>query len=140
MRISQDNPVLWSKNGFGLISEAIFALLQSGTVKEINGKSGRSFLNALLAGEKIDLATLTEMRRDKRTASDLKAADEQLADDLNGVLRAIQKKMLLTMLAHIDEPAGHMKEPDNELDRERGELSLLQRLTGAVSQEYLPHY
>lgn len=73
-------------------------MLQSGTVREINGKSGRSFLNALLAGEKIDLAKLTEMRRDKRTASDLKAADEQLADDLNGVLRAIQKKMLLTML------------------------------------------
>lgn len=120
MRISQDNPVLWSKNGFGLISEAIFALLQSGTVREINGKSGRSVLNALLSGEKIDLAKLTEMLRDKRTASDLKAADEQLADDLNGVLRAIQKKMLLTMLAHIDEPAGHMKEPDNELDRERG--------------------
>lgn len=86
------------------------------------------------------MAKLTEMRRDKHTASDLKAADEQLADDLNGVLRAIQKKMLLTMLAHIDEPAGHMKEPDNELDRERGELSLLQRLTGAVSQEYLPRY
>lgn len=37
-----------------------------GTVREINGKSGRGFLDALLAGEKIDLAKITEMRRDKK--------------------------------------------------------------------------
>lgn len=89
----------------------------SGTVREINGKSGRSFLDALLAGEKIDLAKITEMRQDKRIASNLKATDEQLVDDLNGILSAIQKKMLRTMLAHIDELARHIKELDDEIDR-----------------------
>ena len=89
----------------------------SGTVREINGKSGRGFLEALLAGEKIDLAKITEMRRDKRIASNLKASDEQLVDDLNGVLSTTQKKMLRTMLAHIDELARYIKELDDEIDR-----------------------
>lgn len=89
----------------------------SGTVREINGKSGRSFLDALLAGEKIDLAKITEMRRDKRIASNLKATDEQLVDDLNGILSVIQKKMLRTMLTHTDELARHIKELDDEIDR-----------------------
>lgn len=89
----------------------------SGTVREINGKSGRSFLDALLAGEKIDLAKITEMRRDKSIASNLKATDEQLVDDLNGVLSTTQKKILRTMLAHIDELSRHIKELDDEIDR-----------------------
>ena len=89
----------------------------SGTVREINGKSGRSFLDALLAGEKIDLAKITEMRRDKSIASHLKATDEQLVDDLNGVLSTTQKKILRTMLAHIDELSRHIKELDDEIDR-----------------------
>ena len=58
----------------------------SGIVREINGKSGHGFLDALLAGEKIDLAKITEMRRDKSVAPNLKATDEQLVDDMNGVL------------------------------------------------------
>lgn len=89
----------------------------SGTVREINGKSGRSFLDVLLAGEKIDLAKITEMRRDKSIASNLKATDEQLVDDLNGVLSTTQKKILRTMLAHIDELSRHIKELDDEIDR-----------------------
>ncbi len=89
----------------------------SGTVREINGKSGRSFLEALLSGEKIDLAKITEMRKDKRIASNLKTTDEQLVDDLNGILSVIQKKMPRTMLAHIDELASHIKELDDEIDR-----------------------
>jgi len=89
----------------------------SGTVREINGKSGRSFLDAILAGEQIDLAKITQMRRDKRIASNLKATDEQLVDDLNGILSVIQKKMLRTMLTHTDELAKHIKELDDEIDR-----------------------
>ena len=89
----------------------------SGTVREINGKSGRSFLDALLAGEKIDLAKITEMRRDKSIASHLKATDEQLVDDLNGVLSTTRKKTLQTMPAHNDELSRHIKELDDEIDR-----------------------
>lgn len=89
----------------------------SGTIKKINGKSGRNLLETLLAGKKIDMATITEMRRDKLIAANLKASDEQLVDDLNGVLSALQKKIMRTMLMHIDELAKHIKELDDEIDR-----------------------
>ena len=88
----------------------------SGTVREINGKSGRNFLEVVLSGEKIDLAKITEMRREKLIASNLKATDEQLVEDLNGVLSSVQKKMLRTMLMHIDELSKHIKELDAEID------------------------
>ena len=89
----------------------------SGTVSEINGKSGRNFLETLLSGEKIDMAKITEMRRDKLIAANLKATDEQLVDDLNGVLSGLQKKMMRTMLTHIDELAKHIKELDAQIDQ-----------------------
>ena len=56
----------------------------SGTVKKINGASGRNLLEALLSGEKIDLAKLVEMRDKKLIANNLEASDEQLADALKG--------------------------------------------------------
>ena len=82
----------------------------SGTIKAINGKSGRNLLETLLTGKKIDLAKITKMRRDKLIAANLKATDEQLVEDLNGVLSTLQKKMMRTMLTHIDELAKHIKE------------------------------
>ena len=57
------------------------------------------------------------MRRDKLIAANLKATDEQLVEDLNGVLSTLQKKMMRTMLTHIDELAKHIKELDDEIDR-----------------------
>lgn len=89
----------------------------SGTVKDINGKSGRNFLEALLTGEKIDMAKIMEMRRDKLIAANLKATDEQLVDDLNGVLSELQKKMMRTMLTHIDQLAKLIKELDDDIDQ-----------------------
>ncbi len=89
----------------------------SGTIKAINGKSGRNLLETLLTGKKIDLAKNTKMRRDKLIAANLKATDEQLVEDLNGVLSTLQKKMMRTMLTHIDELAKHIKELDDEIDR-----------------------
>lgn len=89
----------------------------SGTIKNINGVSGRNLLKALLAGEKMDLAKITDMRRDKLLANNLKATDEQLADDLNGVLTPIQRKMLGVLLKHIDELAEHIAELDDDIDR-----------------------
>ena len=63
------------------------------------------------------MAKIMEMRRDKRIAANLKATDEQLVDDLNGVLSALQKKMMRTMLTHIDELAKHIKSLDDEIER-----------------------
>ena len=65
----------------------------------------------------MDLAKITEMRRDKSIVSNLKATDGRLVDDLNGVLSAPRKKMLQTMPAYIDELSRHIKELDDEIDR-----------------------
>ena len=89
----------------------------SGTVKEINGKSGRSLLETLLTGEKIDMAKITEMRRTKQIAANLKATDEQLVDDMNGVLSGLQKRIMKTMLTHLDQLGKHIRDLDDEIDR-----------------------
>ena len=104
----------------------------SGTVKDINGKSGRNFLEVILAGEKIDLAKIKEKRQNKLIANNLKATDEQLANDLSGVLSPIQKKMLKTMLTHIDELAKHIRELDDEID---GNMKNEEKVAAAKIQE-----
>ena len=50
------------------------------------------------------------MRGDKRIASNLKAIDEQLVDDLNGVLGELQKKMMRTMLTDIGQLVEHIRD------------------------------
>ncbi len=107
----------------------------SGTISNINGVSGRNLLNALLSGEKIDLAKLTEMRREKLIAYNLKASDEQLVDDLNGILTPLQRRMMRVMLTHIDELASHIKELDDNIDRhmkddEKVAAARIQEITG----------
>lgn len=56
------------------------------------------------------MSKITEMRGDKRIASNLKATDEQLVDDLNGVLSELQKKMMRTMLTHIGQLVEHIRD------------------------------
>ncbi len=107
----------------------------SGTISNINGVSGRNILEALLAGEKIDMAKLIEMRQEKLIANNLKASDEQLADDLNGILTSLQKQMMRVMLKHIDELAVHIKELDDDIDRhmkedEKVAAAQIQEITG----------
>ena len=63
-----------------------------------------------MSGEKIDMSKITEMRGDKRIASNLKATDEQLVDDLNGVLSELQKKMMRTMLTHVGQLVEHIRD------------------------------
>lgn len=63
-----------------------------------------------MSGEKIDMSKITEMRGDKRIASNLKATDEQLVDDLNGVLSELQKKMMRTILTHIGQLVEHIRD------------------------------
>lgn len=107
----------------------------SGTISNINGVSGRNLLKVLLSGEKIDLAKLTEMRREKLIANNLKASDEQLVDDLNGFLTPLQKQMMQVMLKHIDELATHIKQLDDTIDRhmkddEKVASARIQEITG----------
>ena len=107
----------------------------SGTVRDINGKSGRNLLKVLLTEDRVDISKIKEMRREHLLASNLKATDEQLVDDMNGVLSQVQKQMLLIMLAHIDELAKHIKELDNSInesmkDEEKIAVAQIQEITG----------
>lgn len=75
----------------------------SGTARDINGKSSRVFLARLLDGKKIDASTVQEMYDRKEIAHNLKANNAQLADDLNGVMTLLQRKLMREVIAHIDE-------------------------------------
>ena len=88
----------------------------SGTVSDINGKSARRILEYLLTGESIDDAKYDEMYDQKIIAHNLKASKEQIIDDLNGVMTALQRRMMKELLSHLDELNIHIKNLDEEID------------------------
>ncbi len=107
----------------------------SGTVANINGKSGRNILAHLIAGETIDEARYEELLRDKQVSTRLKASKEQIIDDLNGVLSPVQRKMMGVLVKHLDELNAHIQELDDDIDRsmkpEEKEASVaIQSVTG----------
>ena len=83
----------------------------SGTISNVNGKSGRNILNALVRGEVITRERLAEL-----VVSRLKADPEKLLDDLQGILTPLQRKMIAVVLKHIDELDKHIAELDDEID------------------------
>lgn len=88
----------------------------SGTVSEINGMSARVILNELLDGKTIDKKRLEEMKKEKIIAHNLRASFDQIADDLNGVMSDLQKKIMKELLSHIDELNEHIKHLDDDID------------------------
>lgn len=83
----------------------------SGTVSDINGKSARNILNALVKGENI-----TPERLSSLVVGRLKASPSQLMEDLQGILSPLQRKMLSVVLIHIDELDKHIAELNDEID------------------------
>lgn len=107
----------------------------SGTIRDINGKSSRAFLSRLLAGETIDASTIQEMYDSKEIAHNLKADSKRLADDLNGVMSPLQRKLMKEVIAHIDELEKHIKNLDNDInkrmkDDEKEASAAIQDITG----------
>ena len=88
----------------------------SGTISDINGKSGRNLLELLLSGETIDSARYDLLVKEKVIARNLKASKEQIIDDLNGVMSALQRKMMRVLLKHLDELNAHIKVLDEDID------------------------
>ncbi len=88
----------------------------SGTVSDINGKSARNILEYILTGESFDGAKYDEMYNKKVIAHNLKATKGQIIDDLNGVMSPLQRKMMRTLLKHLDELNAHIKELDDDID------------------------
>ena len=107
----------------------------SGTVSDINGKSARSILEHVLTGECFDDAKYEEMYDKKVIAHNLKATKEQIIDDLNGVMSPLQRKMMRTLLKHLDELNIHIKELDDDIDsfmkpEEKQAAAAIQEVTG----------
>ena len=107
----------------------------AGTVSDINGKSARSILEYLLTGESIDNAKYDELYEKKIIAHNLKAAKEQIVDDLNGVMSPLQRRMMKELLSHLDELNIHVKNLDDEIDNfmkpdEKKASAAIQKITG----------
>lgn len=88
----------------------------SGSVSEINGMSSRVILNEILSGKTINEERLDEMKKKKIIAPNLKTPHNQLAEDLEGVMTSIQRKMMKELLSHIDELDKHIQNLNNEID------------------------
>lgn len=93
----------------------------SGTVSNIMGKSAMPLLDEVLKGKAVDKSRIAQLRKEKKVASQLKASDEQLADDLNGFLTPLQTTMIREVLAHIKELDAHIRRLEDEIDRHMDE-------------------
>ena len=93
----------------------------SGTVSNIMGKSAMTLLDEVLKGKSVDKSRIAQLRKEKKVASQLKASDEQLADDLNGFLTPLQTTMIREVLAHIKELDAHIRRLEDEIDRHMDE-------------------
>ena len=89
----------------------------SGTVSDINGKSSRNMLEVILSGEVLDLKKLESMVSEKKVSKRLKAPKQKIVDDMDGVLTALQRKMIRELLKHIDELERHIKNLSDDIDR-----------------------
>ena len=88
----------------------------SGTISSIIGKSGQHLLSCLINGEAITADDIRGMINDGLISSRLKAEPEELADDLNGVLTPVQRKMISICLEHITYLNKRIDEIDTIID------------------------
>ena len=88
----------------------------SGTISSIIGKSGQQLLSCIIDGEAITADDIRGMINDGLVSSRLKATPEELADDLNGVLTPVQRKMISICLEHIAYLNKRIDEIDSIID------------------------
>ena len=110
----------------------------SGTITDINGKSARNILEIILSGTRMDNDKIVEMRKKKLIASNLKATDSQLVDDLNGFITPLQRRMMKELLSHLDELNIHIKNLDDEIDhhmkpKEKQSVEAIKEITGIAN-------
>lgn len=88
-------------------------MLEGGNIKlgsmltHINGKSGRKFLELLLSGEEISLEAVDKLRNYQ-----LHSSAEELLQSLDGFLSPLQKKLLRSILDHIDDMTHRIEDVD----------------------------
>ena len=88
-------------------------MLEGGNIKlgsmltHINGKSGRKFLELLLSGEEISLEAVDKLRNYQMHSS-----AEELLQSLDGFLSPLQRKLLRSILDHIDDMTRRIADID----------------------------
>ena len=88
-------------------------MLEGGNIKlgsmltHINGKSGRKFLELLLSGEEISLEAVDKLRNYQ-----LHSSAEELLQSLDGFLSPLQRKLLRSILDHIDDMTRRIEDID----------------------------
>lgn len=94
----------------------------SSVMSDINGKSIRNILEYLLTGRSMDSDNYDELYEQKIIAYNLKASNEQIIDDLNGIMSPLQRKMMRILLDYFDELNVHIRE-FNDFHEDRGKES-----------------
>lgn len=79
----------------------------SSKLTNINGKGGRKFLDLLLSGEDISLESVDDIRNDNMHSS-----AEEILNSLDGIVSELQKKLLRSVLDHIDDMTRRIKDVD----------------------------
>ena len=88
----------------------------SGTISSVMNKSGQYLLSCVIDGEAINADDIRRMIADGLISSRLKATPEELADDLNGILTPVQRKMISICLEHIVYLNKRIDEIDSIID------------------------
>ncbi len=89
----------------------------SGTIRNINGVTGRNLVKRIINGEKIDGDAYDAMYASHEIAHNLKATREELIADLNGMASELQRKMMGELVQHLDELEVHIHHLDEEIGR-----------------------
>ena len=107
----------------------------SGTITNVVGMSGRTFLGLLLQGIKIDESLYDKLLKEKKISKQLKASKKQIIEDLQGGFTSVQKAEVRIILQLIDAQTAAIDELTEEIKRtmtpEEHEVSkLLQTVYG----------
>ncbi|MGN0493505.1 MAG: IS110 family transposase, partial [Acutalibacteraceae bacterium] len=79
----------------------------SSKLTHINGKGGRQFLDLLLSGEDISLESVDDIRN-----KNMHSSAEEILNSLDGIVSELQKKLLRSVLDHIDDMTRRIKDVD----------------------------
>lgn len=88
----------------------------SGTVSDINGKSARNLLNFIVGGGTLTAEKYDELFMSGQISPKLKASKQEIIEDLNGMLTAVQRRMMKELISHLDELNQHIRNLDDDIN------------------------
>lgn len=92
----------------------------------------------ILTGASFDSTKYDVMHGKKVIIQNLKATKDQIIDDLNGIMSPLQRKMMRTLLKHLNELNAHIKKLDDDIDvfmnsEEKQASVAIQNVTGLTN-------